>query len=333
MKKSVIAATAAAILVAGGGAVYATGVYDNWRDGRALEAGCRGLVDPVEMKRALGAERVSGKGTTGGGCQAFDPGGTNASVTISLQRGADPESVVVNADRILDQHPAGVLVPVSGGWPALVSAGSGTESYATAFLPCGKGRSDDLLLSLSAVRARSTGTVQERRDALAALVTRAVERAADEQHCVLSANEEKKGVSSEAFARLKQAGEASGSCRGIRYPAYETEADGSAPVEQCLLADPDGRQTFRLAAYYGPYPKAPRRDPHRNPHDYVGRSGDSGQRSWTTANCPIGEALYTLEPVRPQAAASERERAALRRFAAESARRHGCGTPAEAADR
>lgn len=329
MKKSVIAVTVAAVLVAGGGAVYATGAYDDWRDGRALEEGCGGLVDPAEMKSVLGAERVSGKGMAAGGCRAFDPGATKASVTISLRRGPDPESVVVHADRILARDAAELLVPVGGGWPALVSAGSGSQSYATAFLPCGKGADDDLVLNLTAVHAGAAGAVQERRDDLAVLVSRAVERAAEEQHCALpgTGTGEVKGAPAGAFEKLKKADEATGTCRGTGSFAYETEADGAAPIEQCLLAGPDGKQTFRIAAYYGPYPNAPRHDPFRSPYDYVGRSGDNGDRSWTTASCPTGEALYTLEPIRPHTAASDRERTALRVFATESAKRHGCGTP------
>ncbi|MFB7547413.1 hypothetical protein [Streptomyces sp. NPDC056154] len=333
MKKYVIPVTAVAVLVTGGGAVYAKGAYDGWRDGRALEAGCGGLVDSAEMKSALGAERVSGKGTAGGGCRAFDPGATKASVTISLQSGPEPESVVAHTERILARDTAGLLVPVGGGRPALVSAGSDSESYATAFLPCGKGADDDLVLSLTAVHARPAGTLQERRDDLAALVTRAVEWVAERHHCALPGIGKAKGVPSGAFEKLKKSGEATGTCLGIRLPAYEAEADGAAPIEQCLLAGPDGKQTFRIAAYYGPYPNAPRHDPFRSPYDYVGRSGSNGERSWTTASCPTGEALYTLEPIRSHTTAWDRERTALRVFAAESAKRHGCGAPAAAAHR
>lgn len=330
MRKSVIAVTVAAVLVAGGGAVYATGAYDQWRDGQALEEGCGGLVDAAEMMSALGAERVSGKDTGGGGCRAFDPSGTKASVTVSVQRGPDAESVVVNADRILAHDRAGLLVPVGGGRPALVSAGSGSEPYATAFLACGKGADDDLVLSLTAVRDRPVGSLQERRDGIAALVTRALERAAEQHHCALPGVTRTKSVPPGAFEKLKKPGEATGTCRGTESAAYETEADGAAPIEQCILAGADGKQTFRVAAYYGPYPNAPRHDPLRSPYDYVGTSGSNDGTSWTTATCPAGNALYTLEPLLPHATVSERERTALRVFATESAERHGCGTPAPA---
>ncbi|MFI8438466.1 hypothetical protein ACIGJO_33005 [Streptomyces sp. NPDC079020] len=54
---------------------------------------------------------------------------------------------------------------------------------------------------------------------------------------------------------------------------------------------------------------------------------------WTTADCPDGEALYAVETVRDEEAGDFRaadpklQRAALKTFAANSARRHGCPAP------
>ncbi|QIY99461.1 hypothetical protein HEP87_43060 [Streptomyces sp. S1D4-11] len=327
MRKSIIAASVAAVLIAGGSIVYATGSYDDWRDARALDDSCRGLVDAAEMQKALGADRVSGKDTGGAGCRAYDPGDTKASLTISVQRGQDPESIKLNADRILAQDPAEMLVPVGRGWPALVSAGSGAEPYATAFLPCGKGTNDDLVLSLTATRATSTGSVQERRDGMTVLVTRALKQAAKNHGCPMPDADTVHSAPSGAFEELKKAGTATGTCKGINASTYEAEADGASPIEQCLLADAPGKPTFRVAAYYGPYTNAPRHNPQRNPYDYVGASGTNDGKSWTTASCPTGTALYTLEPLASHATADASERQALLSFAAQSAKRHGCSNP------
>ncbi|WP_326742169.1 hypothetical protein [Streptomyces sp. NBC_01768] len=331
MKKSVIAAaTAAAVLAAGGGIVYATGTYDDWRDARALDDACRGMVDASEVQKALGADRVSGKKSGGAGCLAYDPGETGASVAISVQRGRDAEWIKVNSGLFLTKDPAEMLVPVGRGRPAAVSAGSGTKPYATAFLPCGKGADDDLVLNLTATRADSAGSTQDRQDGMAVLVTRALDAAAKDQGCAQRDSSKVRGAPSGAFKDLAKAGTATGTCRGISSPSYESATDAAAPIEQCLTADAEGVPAFRLAAYYGPYTNAPRRNPQRNPNDYVGAGGTNDGKSWTTASCPTGTALYTLEPVASHATAGAGERKALLSFAARSAERHGCGTPDQA---
>ncbi|WP_159047902.1 hypothetical protein [Streptomyces sp. WM6378] len=326
MRKSVIAASVATVLIAGGGIVYATGTYDGWRDARALDDGCRGMVDAAEVQKVLGADRVTGRRLGEAGCRAYDPGATKASLAISVQRGQDAESVRLDTDEILAQDPSGMLVPVGRGWPALVSVGSDTGLYATAFLPCGKGADDDLVLSLTATRAPSTRSVQEGRDGMAVLVTRALNAAAKDQGCAQPDASKVQSASADAFKDLKKAGE-SGTCQGINAPSYESAADAAAPIEQCLLADAVGVPTFRLAAYYGPYTNAPRRNPYRSPDDYVGTSGTNEGKSWTTALCPTGTALFTLEPLVPHASVGASERQALPSFAARSAKRHGCSSP------
>ncbi|MCX5111745.1 hypothetical protein OOK13_25005 [Streptomyces sp. NBC_00378] len=331
MKKSVIAAaTAAAVLAAGGSIVYATGTYDDWRDTRALDDACRGMVDASEVQKVLGADRVSGKKSGGAGCLAYDPGGTKVRVAISVQRGRDAEWIKTNSDMFLTKHPAEMLVPVGRGWPALVSAGTSAGPYATAFLPCGKGADNDLVLNLTATRAESAGSTQDRRDGMAVLVTRALDAAAKEQGCAQHDSSKVHSAPSDAFKDLTKAGTATGTCQGINSPSYESAADTAAPIEQCLTANAAGVSTFRLAAYYGPYTNAPRRNPFRSPDDYVGTSGSNEGKSWTTASCPTGTALYTLEPVDSHATAGAGERRALLSFAARSAERHGCGTPAQA---
>ncbi|MEU8974740.1 hypothetical protein AB0D11_36710 [Streptomyces monashensis] len=75
-----------------------------------------------------------------------------------------------------------------------------------------------------------------------------------------------------------------------------------------------------------PLHQRPAPQPQRDPYDYVGANGTNDGKSWTTAPCPTGTALYTLEPLASYARVSVSERQALDAFAAESAQRHGCGT-------
>lgn len=133
--------------------------------------------------------------------------------------------------------------------------------------------------------------------------------------------------SASVFDKLKKSGAATGTCQGVNSASYEAQPDPAAPIEQCFLAADNGEPTFRIAAYYGPYSIAPRRNPYRSPDDYVGTSGTNEGKSWTTASCPTGTALYTLEPLVPHASVGASERQALLSFAARSAKRHGCSSP------
>ncbi|MEU4346750.1 hypothetical protein [Streptomyces sp. NPDC023838] len=321
MKKPVIATVAvSAVLVAGVGVVYVTGTYDGWRDGRQLKSACGGLVDAAETQRALGVHRVSGK-RLGDGCRAFDPDSDKGSLEVSVHRGRELDELPL--DEIRD--PALQLLPVRGGWPAVVSAGGGAKAYATGSVPCGKSADDAVVVSLRAVRS-STGTDADRRGALARLMTRALKNAAGKQGCALPDTKDVKDVAP-GFDGMKAPGEATGTCRGTGLRSYEAVADSGAPIEQCVPAEPDGGREFKITAYYGPYAKAPRHDPHRSPYDYVGASGNRGGKAWTTASCPAGEALYTIEPLTPSSPSTDLERHILQGFAADSAQRHGCGKP------
>ena len=315
--------------MAAGGVVYASGAYDSWHDGRALDDACKGLVSAAEAREALGMDRVSGKAIGRPGCRVYDPGDTNAELVVMVRRGQDAAvSIRTNPAEILSTDREQALVPVGNGWPALVSSGTTTKPYATAYLPCGKNANDDLVLSMSVAHADASADPQQRRNGMAVLVTRALKQAAKDQGCALP---DTKGATAapaaSAFDTLKKSGVATGTCRGVNSASYEAQPDPAAPVEQCFLATDNGEPTFRMAAYYGPYTIAPRRDPYRSPDDYVGTSGTNEGKSWTTASCPDGTALYTLQPLNSRAKAGDFERQALITFATRSAKRHSCGSP------
>jgi hypothetical protein len=328
MKKSVVAMTVAAVIVAAGGVVYASGAYDSWRDGRALDDACKGLVSAAEARETLGMDRVSGKAIGGPGCRVYDPGTTNTELVIMMQRGQDAASIRTNSAKILTTDREQALVPVSNGWPALVSSGTTAKPYATAYLPCGRNADDDIVLSMSVTNANASADPQKRRDGMAVMVTRALKQASKDQGCALPGT---KKVTAAPFAgvfdELKKSGAATGTCQGVNSASYEAQPDPAAPIEQCFLAASNGEPTFRMAAYYGPYTNAPRRNPFRSPDDYVGTDGSNEGKSWTTASCPTGTALYTFEPLTSHAKAGASERQALSTFAAQSAKRHGCRTP------
>ncbi|MHB9859920.1 hypothetical protein [Streptomyces sp. YIM S03343] len=328
MKKSVAAMIVAAVIVAVGGVVYASGAYDSWRDGRALDDACKGLVSAAEARKALGMDRVSGKAIGRPGCRVYDPGDTNTELVIMVQRGQDAAAQIrANPAEILaDWEQA--LVPVGNGWPALVSSGTRTKPYATAYLPCGKNANDDLVLIMGVANANAAADPQKRRNGMAVMITRALKRAAKDQGCALPDTKKVTAATSTGtFDKLKKSGAATGTCQGVNSASYEAQPDPAAPIEQCFLATNNGEPTFRIAAYYGPYTNAPRHNPYRSPDDYLGTSGSNEGKSWTTASCPTGSALYTFEPLTSHAKASISEHQALITFATQSAKRHGCNSP------
>ncbi|MCX4823437.1 hypothetical protein OG883_26870 [Streptomyces sp. NBC_01142] len=333
-KAMISAAVVLGLAVAGGGIAYGTGAYDEWQDGRSLSSACDGLLDGEQAKDLLGAERLRGKEAGWNGCTAFEPGRGKASMVVRVQQGSDSARMLSQLARI-ETHWSGQLVgPVGGGWPAVISP-RGYLAYAGAYLPCGKGPGDDLIVSIAAHRDASVPSFDDRtqQTRLARIVTQTLTKAAEKQGCELPDGADVSQAPDGTFKTLKRAAETKGTCRGTGSAGYEAAADGAAPIEDCLLADAQGKKLFRLAAYYGPYVKSARLETLRG-KTYLGRSGGSQGVYWTTVSCPSGDALYAIEPLddgeRFATADPELERRALKVFAAGSAQRHGCGAVADA---
>ncbi|NBE53526.1 hypothetical protein [Streptomyces boluensis] len=152
-------------------------------------------------------------------------------------------------------------------------------------------------------------------------------------------------VRPDAYGPLRTA---DGTCAGV--PAgraagmgLETARDG-APHERCLLTTAEGEPRTELTASFGPYARAEFRGvDDREPDDQPSaelpfhRRGKDDLQGWTTAKCPDGLALFTVNPVstgpveegvRRPAPDLAQEHAALKEFATRAAEAHGCSAPA-----
>ncbi|MGW1842221.1 hypothetical protein [Streptomyces sp. NPDC001966] len=357
--RAIVALVAAAVVVAGYLQVH--GDFQRWSDESALDGACDGLLDRNVVRGVLGAGAVeveseaSGAGLVGCEVGVHDGGTVEIRVLDTPQTGKRPDSLFTGA-------PWAFAVPVGHGWTGLFGADPGDDAEADLFsaaeyedvttslvLKCTGTRSaKGLYVSVTTTGSTSLDDPAERPE-LTRIATSTASRASKARHCGAELG---KPVSSLGLPVTEDdyepLGTADGTCSGIPAAhgmAIATEtARGGAPHETCLLGDADRRRRYRLEADFGPYAQqqlflAKQRSFMGAPDSGTPahQRDPGGRMSWTTAECPDGRALFTLQP---WADARERldyprsdadlayERAALRAFAERSAKGHGCSAPA-----
>ncbi|WP_405687752.1 hypothetical protein [Streptomyces sp. NBC_00057] len=329
------ASAVVALALIGAGVFYATGGYDDWQADRSLDRACDGLLDTSELKALLGADRLHSKGADPAHCSVSDPGDGHASLRVEITRGAAPARLLGTLRRD-SPHIGGTLMsPVGNGRPAILKT-SAQMAAASGALACGPGESDSLTVVMTAVRDGS-GTALDQPDQrarLARALAGTLDRTAEQWHCASgpAGSGRITTVPDDTTRTLKTAGRTTGTCKGIASSAYEAAADGPAPVEDCVLADASGTRLFQLSAYYGPYVKAARLETVRGKR-FLTEAGGTDGVYWTTSACKDGAALFSVETLfdeekkdfRP--ADPKLQRAALKTFAENSAKRHGCPSP------
>ncbi|MEV5686918.1 hypothetical protein AB0L68_27585 [Streptomyces sp. NPDC052164] len=359
-RRRVIWASAGVVALAliGGGIYYATD--DGREDGRSLASACDGLLDTSELTDLLGADRLRGEGEDPAHCSVSDPGEGAASLRVEITRGDAPARLLGTLRRA-DPHLGGTLMsPLGNGRSAVLKTSRGT-AVASGYLACGKGGSagdgeagntstggagkggagseaaDRLTVVMAAVRDGSGSPLDQpsQRARLARVLAGTLDRTAEKWDCGdagPTGGDRITEVPEDTTRTLKAEGSATGTCEGIASAVFEAAADGPAPVEDCVLTDDAGNRLFQLSAYYGPYVKAARLETVRGKR-YLTRTGGADGVYWTTVDCPDGEALFAVETVRDEEAGAFRaadpklQRAALKTFATNSARRHGCPAP------
>ncbi|WP_408991318.1 hypothetical protein [Streptomyces sp. 1268] len=330
-RRGAVIGGAVALALVGGGALYAT--KGGWLDDRSLASACDGLLETSELKGLLGTDRLRGEGTAPTHCRVIDLDDGRSSLRAQIFRGDTSEMLLGTMSRA-DQHDGGGLViPAGTGHPVVLGAQPGTAS---GFVPCGKGEGGPVTVLMRAMPKNGGESLDEPegRARLARVVSGTLDRAAERWGCEKPGKAKGKitEIPEDTSGVLRQAGEATGTCAGIDSASYETSADGAAPIEDCQLADPSGARLFRLSAYYGPYVKAARQETLRR-KEFRTDVGGGGGVWWTTADCPQGDVLYTVETVwdgerntfRPPSPKLQKD--ALKTFAERSAARHGCSAP------
>jgi hypothetical protein len=359
-----LAATAAGVL----GYLDVHGDFQRWSDNSALDGACDGLLDRDVVRGVLGAGEVEVKGENEdyarayrgliAGCRVEVDGGGSAEVRIR-----DTAYVEENVASLYKSSVSDVLsVPVGYGWSGLFGAdpeepkgylGSQGDEDVTVSLVLDCAESSKLKsLSVTVETSLRDATLDDpaNRPEYARIATSTAANASKKQGCEAKLGKPVRRlglpVTEDEYQPLRTA---DGTCSGI-FTAKEvtlaTETDrGDAPYEVCRLSDADTSTRYFLKGQFGPYAQEAYAD--YQEFDY-GRSRPSpdiaarqraagGPVSWTSAKCPDGPALFTLEVAadedkdRKETASTPGpayERAALRAFAERAAKAHGCSAPA-----
>ncbi|MGW1789957.1 hypothetical protein ACWCO0_14975 [Streptomyces tubercidicus] len=338
------------VAVAVPGFLYLSGIYDRWQDSRSLSHACKGVVDTTEVREILGADRIHGEpyahfrdSITAPGridrCLVKNPEG-DGRLIISLDWNSNSSGSLFAAGRMNSHHNTGMAIPIGHGWEGVIDRRRPDgPDIAILDMPCSNMRSSPkqagLIVTLQAMSGDGkpiTGDTQRAR--LARTATKTAVNAAKAWNCKASVGGSIDRVPKESAYQDVAAGHVSGTCKGIDSAVWESAADPDAPIEDCyqLATKAKGTAQTRLGAYYGPFAVA-------FPHVALfGSDIKLDQRAggaphsmyWATAQCPSsGTALYTVVSVSGDGsgvgpASPSARKAALKLFATQSAKRHGC---------
>ncbi|WP_369359052.1 hypothetical protein [Streptomyces sp. cg2] len=346
-----ITAAAVAALVAAAGILDLAGVFDRWRDARALSRACDGIVPQTELTQLLNVDGgLTSKRAWDSSarddrkCVIYRPREPDraplASLVVTLGQGRTSNQLLTDLDRN-QSYDVESVSPIGSGWRGVLAG-----DRATVVMPCGRGSGDDLVVNLLTDPQRSDEgdglSSPGQRARFARLATQTAVNAAERAGCQATPGKTIVSVP-EAISwqgpalrpkEIAPPGKATGTCAGVDARTAGTAADPLAPIEDCFILDKNDQPRFRLAAYYGPFVQNGSVGVSIRHRVFATPAGGLDGLYWTSTACPKqgGTAFYTVETLRddnpgftkPDPAA---ERSALARFAERSARAHGC-TPA-----
>ncbi|WP_419999905.1 hypothetical protein [Streptomyces boninensis] len=222
-------------------------------------------------------------------------------------------------------------LPLGHGWTGLLADNDPDEDpgepTVSVLLNCPdwkRSQGSGILVTVSAEGSRST---------VARVATVAAERTARRTGCGGEPGGKIDRVAGPAAGEKVAAGEAKGTCAGLRSRSRMREtAAGQAPVESCVLGE-----DLVLRAYYEPFILGTSENSeYRRPYgEFKKPAGENGFGMWGSARCSgvSKTAVYDISDTensqrnfvkRPVTAAEHDD---LRRFAIRAAERHGCETP------
>ncbi|MFC6061530.1 hypothetical protein [Streptomyces ochraceiscleroticus] len=350
--RPVLGATAIALccLAIIAGVLYATGVYDRWRDDMSLDDACAGTVARGDLASALGSKevRASGAGDEGEGalaaCQVHDRTSEESRLVLDIRWAGDP-----GRDFRLAPHPSshtgqGAVAPLEHGWPGVASQGPNAYQVSLV-MECRNRKNDALFVNGNLLRGEHSAGAGARA-AFARVTTETAARAAKRFGCKAASGTRITHIADPLSDEQRRVSHAKGTCAALRPYSKEAEAAGldavretaatrNAPVEDCFVgtADDPGTPSYRALALFGPYPRMVRDAGDTTAFGNVGKSGKN-HTAWATAKCPgsSDRALFTLGQIASaNTSAGKRhylpaqtEVDVLTAFAKDSADRHGC---------
>ena len=336
--------TAGAVALAGG-LFWVSGGYDAWRHDSALDSACEGDLAAGPVRALVDGAEVTTESAASSRqwwCkvrEADDEEDGVVRLVVSVYR-ADARGAAVDAE--------GEDAPLGHGWTGGFSFSPDAdeddrgEATASVLLDCGKEPGDGLVASVRARLDSVDFTTAGARTRLTEVLTGTAASYARRTGCAAKPGGTvgDPGVSVTSWD-YKPFDKVSGACAGVLDAATAARwgvrtavesAAGPKPVESCTLGGMQGTRLYAFDAYYGPLVGLKRldaRDAGRVPADRPNGN------YFLTAQCPgAGDtAVYEVSPrvgdrhASPLVLDHGGLRAALGRFAAKSAKAHGCEAP------
>ncbi len=342
-----VALTSTVALIAAGW-FYFSGAYDRWRDGRSLAEACDGLLDVDGVRAALDSDDVRGMGgqqeyLTDGEtgritlCRVKDRTG-DQSVKVDVHWGSKMTAAAAALRHQFVRDPRITAVPIGHGWRgAVVSVDK--VLYGAVELGCTNKHDESLIVNLYTFE---NAKIPEQRRNFARLATSVARSAAQHVGCASKPGKLVQQISPEPAKTAVPLTRSKGTCApAVRdteaarrtgvVSVTEAPADPDAPAEDCYLVDAAGKELYRLTALYGPFANGPRHGSSAGLAGDSGAFGEEGNRyGYATAQCPGDKerSLYVIATSPWENRDPDRDpefaQSALKSFAQESAKNHGC---------
>ncbi len=333
---------------------YFTGGYEKWRDERSLSDTCKGLIAKSDARSVSGGSRIYAKQD-----HQFDflfsEDDSSGRITNCVLKDRDARSIVAvdvhwtskarattqTLQFQLQQNIRTGTVPIGAGWPGSIASDDG-QLFGIVELTCRNKQEESLLVTS---RVLYLNADDENRAGLARFTTSTAKRAAEKFGCDAPLGKATGSVAPDPVRNQVPLGKAAGTCapvvalaEGLKQAG--TVSAGDAPsdphtlAEGCYLTDAHGYQLYRLTASYGTLAENVRRE--AGEFDVTGDSGfdDKNHHGYGSAQCADStkRSLYTLKPIMRGTNMGltvknpdpRFERAALKAFAEQSAKTHGC---------
>ncbi|PAU47600.1 hypothetical protein [Streptomyces albireticuli] len=352
-----------ALLLTAGAAFYMTGGYEEWRDDRSVSSACEGVVSKQDAQSALGSRRIYTRpekeldfifGNMAEGritkcvLKSRDSG---ENVVVQVSRVSGSTDVRAHYAHQFVDTPGYGTVPVGGGWRgSMVFHDDSLQGSVE--LACRNQKDRSLLVSartLYSPRDEPGLDSQQRADdraGFARLLTSTASAAADKYDCDASLGRPVDDVAPDPVRNPVPLDKAKGICAPVAalrdgagrvgaVSVTDAPTDPTTPAEDCYLNDAQGTPLYRLTALYGPLADMARAK--STDFDPTSKKAAEFQqkyhRGFGSAQCGAqqGRAFYRLGTIHRGVGERtvknpdvEFERAALKAFAEQSAKTHGC---------
>ncbi|MFD7611647.1 hypothetical protein [Streptomyces sp. NPDC059828] len=315
-------------------ALYATGAYDSWRDGRSLDQACEGTLAQGGLTSAVGTSHLRAEQTDDSAladCFVKDSSSRNGrAVHITLRWSTSGAPSGTDAGyQAAGNGVQGQAAPLGNGWPGVIR----DDGKVMVALDCVNQKSK-ALVAYGELYGASDGNALT---GLGQVTTETAQNAAEKYGCEAKAGKQLTGVYADQLGKSgtpKPLAQAQGSCEALRgtkaaengTPQFmEYPTDAHAPQINCYLVTKDQKPGYGLYAYYGTAAK-----------DFQSATSESDDknRALATAKCPQSAqeavfAIYRLYerdtdtfPVARYSA--EYAKSALKTFADHEAQLRGC---------